>query len=118
MPNITFTKLQEVFPDVLEDFSKQVIQQLEIQALYAGYLENQDAEIKQFRKDESIRIPEDIDFKDVDSISNEIREKLNRFKPATIGAAGRIPGVTPAAMTAVLVYLKRLEREKAAQKVA
>lgn len=114
MPNIDFDTLLNIWPDKLSGFSKDVIEQLNIQALYAGYLDNQETEIKQFRKDENITIPEGIDFKFVDSISNEIREKLNQHKPATIGAAGRIPGVTPAATTAILVYLKKLEREKKA----
>lgn len=119
MPTIGFDTLRDIWPEKLTEFEqttigKQVIEQLNIQALYAGYLENQDAEIKQFRKDESINIPADTDFSKVDSISSEIREKLNRFKPATIGAAGRIPGVTPAATTAILVYLKKLEKEKKA----
>ncbi len=114
MPNINFEKLQTIWPEKLSGFSADVIQQMNIQALYAGYMENQEAEIKQFRKDEGVTIPEGTDFMEVDSISIEIREKLNRFKPATIGAASRIPGITPAATTAILVYLKKLEREKKA----
>ncbi len=114
MPNIGFDTLKDIWPEKLSGFSDDVIEQVNIQALYAGYLENQENEIKQFRKDESIIIPENIDFKNVDSLSNEIREKLNRFRPATIGAAGRIPGVTPAATTAILVYLKKLDKEKKA----
>ncbi len=114
MPNINFDMLMSIWPEKLSGFTKDVMEQMNIQALYAGYLEHQQAEIKQFRKDESIRIPEGLDFTSVDSLSNEIREKLNRFKPGTIGAAGRIPGVTPAATTAILVYLKKLEKEKKA----
>lgn len=114
VPNVNFDTLKNIWPEKLSGFDKQIIEQINIQALYAGYLENQESEIKQFRKDESIAIPADVDFKDVDSLSNEMREKLNRFKPATIGAAGRIPGVTPAATTAILVYLKKLEKEKKA----
>ncbi len=114
MQNISFEKLKEIFPDKLTGFEKTIIEQMEIQSLYAGYLENQDSEIKQFRKDETIKIPEETDFRDVDSLSLEIREKLNRFKPATIGAAGRIPGITPAATTAILVYLKKKEKERKA----
>jgi tRNA uridine 5-carboxymethylaminomethyl modification enzyme len=125
LPNITLEKLCEIFPEKLHVFSsqfvqsnvtKQLIEQINIQVLYAGYIENQDAEIKQFRKDESVRIPADIDFSDVDSISREIREKLNRIKPATLGAAGRIPGVTPAATTAIMVYLKKLENQSKKEK--
>lgn len=126
LPNISLEKLCEIFPEKLHAFSsqfvqsnltKQLIEQINIQVLYAGYIENQDAEIKQFRKDESVRIPADIDFSDVDSISREIREKLNRIKPATLGAAGRIPGVTPAATTAIMVYLKKLENQSKKEKI-
>jgi len=109
---ISFEKLKSIWPEKLSGFAPKIIEQVEIQALYAGYLDNQDAEIKQFRKDESIKIPEDIDFFEVDSISTEIREKLNRLRPSTIGAAGRIPGVTPAATTAILVFLKKRGRTK------
>lgn len=110
LPNINFDDLKNIWNEELTGFSKQIIQQMEIQALYKGYLERQEAEIKQFRKDETINIPEDIDYFKIDSLSNEVKEKLSYHKPATIGAAGRIPGVTPAATAAIMVYLKKLER--------
>ena len=113
LPNISFETLRNIWPKELGGFSKAVIEQVEIQALYKGYLERQEQEIKQFRKDETVNIPEDLDFWSIDSLSNEIREKLTFHKPATIGAAGRIPGVTPAATAAVMIHLKKIAREAA-----
>lgn len=110
LPNISFDTLKNIWPDELADFSKTAIEQMEIQALYKGYLERQEQEIKQFRKDESVKIPENIDFSQIDSLSNEIKEKLTFHKPDTIGAAGRIPGITPAATAAIMIYLKKLQK--------
>jgi tRNA uridine 5-carboxymethylaminomethyl modification enzyme len=109
LPEITFEKLAEVF-EPLKNFRADIIQQLEIEALYKGYLERQEGEIKNFRKDEESTIPDDIDFKAINSISTEVREKLARFKPATLGAAGRIPGVTPAAVTAIMIHIRKMEK--------
>lgn len=110
LPNISFSTLRNIWTKVLDGFSSEVIQQVEIQALYKGYLERQEQEIKQFRKDETVKIPESLDYSEIDSLSNEIREKLNYHQPATIGAAGRIPGVTPAATVAIMVYLRKLAK--------
>lgn len=112
LPEVTFDILQNIWNKELSGFGKDIVQQMEIQALYKGYLERQEVEIKQFRKDETIKIPDNINFFEVDSLSNEVREKLNRHRPATIGAAGRIPGITPAATAAIMVYLKKLEKMK------
>ncbi len=110
LPNINFKGLQEIWPKELGEVSKAVIEQIEIQGLYKGYLERQELEIKQFRKDEHSQIPNDLDYWSVSSLSNEVREKLTFHKPATIGAAGRIPGITPAATAAIMIHIKKLER--------
>jgi tRNA uridine 5-carboxymethylaminomethyl modification enzyme len=117
LPNISFEKLKEIWPEQLSNFHKEIIEQLEIESLYDGYLDRQDLEIKQFRKEEGTQIPEDIDYAIVASLSNEIRQKLIFHRPATIGAAGRIPGVTPAAVTAVMVHIKKQERANEVRKV-
>ncbi|HCR85838.1 MAG TPA: tRNA uridine-5-carboxymethylaminomethyl(34) synthesis enzyme MnmG [Alphaproteobacteria bacterium] len=114
LPDVSFYKLQEIWSKELSGYSKQVIEQVEIQALYKGYLERQDAEIKLFRKDEGTKIPDNINYFEVDSLSNEVREKLNFHKPATIGAIGRIPGITPAATAAVMVHIRKLQNTKRA----
>jgi tRNA uridine 5-carboxymethylaminomethyl modification enzyme len=87
-----------------------VAEQLEIEGRYAGYLERQDADIRAFRKDELLALPENLDYAAVGSLSTEIREKLSKARPETLGAASRIPGITPAALTALLRYVRRSAR--------
>jgi tRNA uridine 5-carboxymethylaminomethyl modification enzyme len=84
-----------------------VAEQVEIQAAYAGYIDRQEAEIARTRANEALALPPDFDFATVRGLSTEVREKLVRLRPATIGQAGRIPGVTPAAVSLLLVHLKR-----------
>ena len=84
-----------------------VAEQLEIQLKYAGYIERQQVEIDRQRANEALRLSEVFDYESVRGLSSEVREKLIRTKPATIGQAGRIPGVTPAAISLLLVHLKR-----------
>jgi tRNA uridine 5-carboxymethylaminomethyl modification enzyme len=84
-----------------------VAEQLEIQAHYAGYIERQTAEIERHRAQEETRLPEDFAFEQVRGLSSEVREKLLRHRPATIGQAARISGVTPAAVSLLLIHLKR-----------
>ena len=82
-------------------------EQVEIQAKYAGYIERQKAEIARQKQNESIRLPDSIDFDHVKGLSNEVREKLVKTRPETIGQAARIPGVTPAAVSLLLIHLKK-----------
>jgi len=84
-----------------------VQQQVEIQAKYAGYIDRQCEEIARTRNNEALRLPRDLDFARVKGLSSEVREKLSRHRPETIGQAGRIPGVTPAAVSLLLVHMKR-----------
>ncbi|WP_459863120.1 tRNA uridine-5-carboxymethylaminomethyl(34) synthesis enzyme MnmG [Endothiovibrio diazotrophicus] len=84
-----------------------VAEQLEIQTRYAGYIERQQAEIERSRRHEETAIPESLDYAEVRGLSNEVREKLSRQQPATIGQASRIPGITPAAISLLLVHLKK-----------
>ena len=85
-----------------------VAEQIEIQARYAGYIERQQAEIEKLRRHEETELPEDLDYRQVRGLSAEVTEKLQRHRPATLGQAGRIPGVTPAAISLLLVHLRRL----------
>ncbi|GAB4347200.1 MAG: tRNA uridine-5-carboxymethylaminomethyl(34) synthesis enzyme MnmG [Gammaproteobacteria bacterium] len=82
-------------------------EQVEIQAKYAGYIERQQAEIERTRRNEETAIPEDLDYSRVRGLSNEVRQKLIDHRPATLGQAGRIPGVTPAAVSLLLVHLRK-----------
>jgi tRNA uridine 5-carboxymethylaminomethyl modification enzyme len=84
-----------------------VAEQLEIQAHYAGYIERQEAEIERRRAHEETPLPDDFDYEKVRGLSSEVREKLLRHRPATIGQAARISGVTPAAVSLLLIHLKR-----------
>ncbi len=86
-----------------------VAEQVEIQAKYAGYIERQQEEIARQRRHEETALPPDLDYKSVRGLSAEVSEKLNRHRPATIGQAGRIPGITPAAISLLLVHLKKRE---------
>jgi tRNA uridine 5-carboxymethylaminomethyl modification enzyme len=85
---------------------------VEYDALYAGYMERHDADIIAFRKDEALELPDDLDYGTVGSLSTEIRMKLQQARPATLGAASRIPGVTPAAMVALLKHVRKTGRRK------
>jgi tRNA uridine 5-carboxymethylaminomethyl modification enzyme len=91
-----------------------IAEQIEIDARYAGYLERQQADIVTLRKDEALEIPADLDYTRVGGLSNEVRGKLLQVRPATLAAAARIPGITPAALTALLGYVKRGEARKTA----
>ena len=82
-------------------------EQLEIDGRYAGYVDRQEADIRAFRKDEALRIPVDLDYSQVGGLSTEVRLKLEAGRPATLAAASRIPGITPAALTALLKYVNR-----------
>ncbi len=85
----------------------EVAQQVEIQAKYSGYLARQQDEIARQRRHEETRLPEDLDYENVRGLSAEVRQKLARHKPYTLGQAARISGVTPAAISLLLVHLKR-----------
>ena len=111
-PDIGFAKLTQIWPE-LAAFQLDVIEQLEIDGKYAGYMERQNIDIRAFRKDENLVLPEDMDLDAVGSLSVEIRQKLRQIKPKTLGAAARIPGMTPAALVALLRFVKR-ERTAAA----
>ena len=111
--NITTYKLKKIVPE-LNNLEDDVIEQIEIEAKYAGYLDRQRMDIKDFEKEENLLIPKSINYKLVGSLSNEIVEKLSKTKPPTLGSASRISGVTPAAIIAILRYIKKNKNKKAA----
>ena len=108
---VDFAKLRGVWPE-LADVTPQVAEQMEIEAAYAGYLDRQEADIVAFRKDEDMRLPADIDYRSIGGLSNEAKDKLSTVRPATLGQAARIEGMTPGAITAVLGYLRREAKAK------
>jgi tRNA uridine 5-carboxymethylaminomethyl modification enzyme len=84
--------------------------QVEVRAKYAGYIERQSAEIERQSRYEQAALPEDLDYAGVPGLSTEERQRLSETRPATLGQAARIPGVTPAAISLLLVHLKRRSR--------
>jgi tRNA uridine 5-carboxymethylaminomethyl modification enzyme len=111
-PDVPRAALLALWPEVAQ-LAPAVLEQLEADALYRGYLPRQEADILAFRKDEALRLPDDLDYDAIAGLSTEIRQRLARVRPATLGQAGRIEGVTPAALVAVLGHVRRFGREKA-----
>jgi tRNA uridine 5-carboxymethylaminomethyl modification enzyme len=109
---VTFDSLIRIWPE-LGSTSRQVAEQMEIDAAYAGYLDRQEADIVAFRKDEDLRLPADLNYRIIGGLSNEAKEKLSTVRPATLGQAARIEGLTPGAMTALLGHLKRSAKASA-----
>jgi tRNA uridine 5-carboxymethylaminomethyl modification enzyme len=103
---VDWNGLVEIWPE-LGDIYKGDAEQLEIEARYTVYLERQDAEILAFRRDEGLALPSDLDFDHIPGLSNEARAALSLARPASIGAASRIPGVTPGAVTSLLAHARR-----------
>jgi tRNA uridine 5-carboxymethylaminomethyl modification enzyme len=87
--------------------SKEIMAQLQYDAHYAGYLKRQESDVRAFKRDEALELPGDLDFDAVPGLSTEVRLKLKQARPATLGAAGRISGITPAALTALLGFVRR-----------
>ncbi|MHA6287909.1 tRNA uridine-5-carboxymethylaminomethyl(34) synthesis enzyme MnmG [Maricaulis sp. CAU 1757] len=109
-PDIAWSDVTVIWPE-LGEVAPAIAEQIEIDALYAGYLERQQADILAFRRDEAIALPRDFDYGRVGGLSNEAREKLQAARPETLGQAARIEGVTPGALTAVLAHVKRQAKE-------
>ncbi len=105
-PNITWDDLAKHWP-ALNDIAPDIREQIEIDSLYAGYLARHDADIAAYRKDENLILPKNLDYREIGSLSNEVRQKLEHVSPQTLGEAARIPGVTPAAVIALLRYVKK-----------
>ncbi|WP_373507570.1 tRNA uridine-5-carboxymethylaminomethyl(34) synthesis enzyme MnmG [Thiocapsa sp.] len=106
-PNVGYAGVAALVGDSPESLPAEVTEQLEIQARYQGYIERQRDEIDRHRDQDARALPEDFDFDQVRGLSTEVREKLNRVRPHTLGQAARIPGVTPAAVSLLLIHLKR-----------
>ncbi len=105
-PGIGISRLAELWPQ-LAAIPADIAEQLEIEARYGAYLERQEADVQAFRRDEGLELPQDLDFDAIPGLSAEAQSKLGQARPATIGAAGRLSGVTPAALVALLGYVRR-----------
>tara|TARA_Y100000815_G_scaffold186595_1_gene170296 strand:- start:576 stop:2441 length:1866 start_codon:yes stop_codon:yes gene_type:complete len=107
--DIDLTALSAVWPE-LADLDDEIATQIEIEALYSSYLERQAEDVAALRRDEDLTIPMDLDYSKVGGLSNEVRQKLEAVRPTTLGQAGRIEGVTPGALTALLGFVKRRKK--------
>lgn len=112
-PEVSMDHLAKIWPE-LKEIPTDIAEQIEIDSTYSGYLERQEADILAFRKDEDLMLPMDLDYGQINGLSNEIREKLLEAQPATLGAAGRISGVTPVALGALLRYVRRKNKRVSA----
>lgn len=110
--NINFSDIQRIWPNLFSNVSKNTINYIKNDALYKNYVERQEEDIKIFRRDESLRVPNELNYNLVPGLSREQIERFTAGKPVTLGAATRIPGSTPAAIAALFGYLKRLDRSR------
>jgi tRNA uridine 5-carboxymethylaminomethyl modification enzyme len=109
LPDVGLEALAAIWPELAE-MPASVSEQLAFDALYAGYLHRQEADIIAFKKDESLALPADLDYSAITGLSNEVRSKLVDARPQTLGQAGRIEGVTPAALALLLAWVKKNSR--------
>jgi tRNA uridine 5-carboxymethylaminomethyl modification enzyme len=108
-PDVTWERLAAVWPE-MNDIAPGIREQVETDTVYAGYSHRQEIDIAAFRKEEALALPASLKYAEIGSLSTEIRTKLEAVRPATLGAAARIPGVTPAAIVALLRHVKRREK--------
>jgi tRNA uridine 5-carboxymethylaminomethyl modification enzyme len=106
-PEVSFSDLIQ-FDSGLSDFDREARDQVEIQIKYEGYLMRQQEQIERFKRLENLKIPEDMDFQSIIGLSTEVKEKLSKLRPISIGQASRISGVTPAAISILIVNFKKL----------
>jgi tRNA uridine 5-carboxymethylaminomethyl modification enzyme len=104
-PSIGFSDLAKIWPQ-LATLPVKVAEQLEIDAKYDVYLARQAADVASFRRDEGLALPDDLDYAALPGLSNEVKQRLQAVRPRTLGQAGRIDGVTPAALTLLLAHMR------------
>ena len=107
LPNVTIARLAAIWPE-LRGLRKDIVEQLEIDARYASYLPRQAADIAAFRADEALVMPGDLDVDAIAGLSAEVRSRLALARPPTIGAAARLPGMTPAALMLLYRHARRV----------
>ena len=105
-PELKFQDICKIFPE-LNELDSKISNQIEIEVKYSGYIARQNQEISKLKKNENIKIPEGLNYEKIQGLSNEVRQKLIQTKPETLAQASRISGVTPAALSLLLVHLKR-----------
>jgi len=105
-PSISMADIRVAFPAIAE-VDAPIQSQLEIEAMYAGYIERQKEDVAALRREESLKLPSDLDYRSVGGLTNEVCAKLEQVRPATLGQAARIEGMTPGALTALLAFVRR-----------
>jgi tRNA uridine 5-carboxymethylaminomethyl modification enzyme len=110
-PQIDYNKLRQI-DSRTRKISPEIFSQVEIETKYAGYIRRQEEEIKRMQKIEKIKIPETLDYARISGFSREIKEKLSKFRPLNLGQASRISGITPAAISILMVYLRKVSEQK------
>jgi tRNA uridine 5-carboxymethylaminomethyl modification enzyme len=109
-PEIGWEDASAFLPD-LKGFSQEVAEELEIQVKYEGYLKIQEEQVRSLQGWDEVLIPEDLDYRGLSGLSNEIKEKLEKVRPRTLGQAYRISGVTPAAVAILQIYIKKTHKK-------
>ena len=104
--DVNMIKIREIWPNI-PYISKEIDDQVEINAHYRGYLSKQKADILAFKRDENLKIPENVNYDDLSGLSNEVKSKFKLIRPKTMGQALRIDGITPAAVYILLSHVKR-----------
>ena len=104
--NIEMKKIREIWPEI-HNYGKEIDEQVEINSHYRGYLKKQKADILAFKRDENLKIPENINYDQFSGLSNEVKAKFKKIRPKTLGQALRIDGITPAAVYILLSHVKR-----------
>ena len=118
-PELVYADIANLKGSATQDV--QAAEQVAIQAKYAGYIDRQQQDIDRLRRHENMLLPQELDYEIVAGLSNEVKQKLSEARPETLARAGRIPGVTPAAISLLLIYLKKkgaLERPDSSRKTA
>ena len=110
-PDVTLERLTGLWPQV-RDLPPDVVEHLETEGRYAGYMARQQTDIDAYRKEESLKLPDDLDYTTIRGLSAEVQSKLMQVRPATLGAASRIPGMTPAALTRLVAYIRKVKKER------
>nr|NIT13288.1 tRNA uridine-5-carboxymethylaminomethyl(34) synthesis enzyme MnmG [Candidatus Dadabacteria bacterium] len=112
-PEISYDELSFIDPESYEMLTSDIRSRIEMEIKYEGYIKRQNEQADKFRKLESVSIPGDFTYENIPGLSNELVQKLSRVKPNSIGQASRISGITPAAISVLMVYLKKSESEQA-----
>lgn len=117
-PDVTLTQLRTLLPDLLDGEAlndTRIAEQVEIQIKYQGYIDRQKLEVARMAQQESTLLPEDLDYSTIAGLSTEVRQKLSTHRPQSIGQASRLPGMTPAAVSLLLVHLKKQQGKRRGQ---